>query len=351
MTVHGPRLTSPHTPMGESARRPPAGLTAMSADRDQSSGEQAPGRLPFCVCVPARNEEERLPRLLDALAQQDVPGAILVSICLNNTTDGSADAVAAITERHRHRLTVELEVVTFAPELAHAGSARAAAMDAGLRLLGASAGVLITTDADARPPPDWISANLDAVAAGGDIVGGRLMLDDDDAIPPGLAAARVLWDRYWIAVRQIEDEIDPSPWDLPPRHGDHTGGSLAMTTDLYRRSGGVPLIASGEDRALVEAAVMAGGRLVHPMTVWTRVSARQDGRAADGMAQMIKRMGDTAANGFAEVAPALKHWRERALWRREMRQAVGGAGRLIEAERSLPPMPHDKALAEIGSGS
>ena len=323
----------------------------MPVDRDQSAGERSRGRLPHCVCVPARNEEEHLPRLLDALVQQDIDGVVQVAICLNNTTDGSADAVADIAARHRLRLSIELEVVTFAPELAHAGSARAAAMAAGVRRLGTGPGVLITTDADARPPPDWISANLDAVTAGGDIVGGRLVLDDGDMIPPGLAAARALWDRYWAAVREIEDQIDPSPWDSPPRHGDHTGGSLAMTTEIYRRSGGVPLIASGEDRALVEAAVMAGGRLVHPMSVWTRVSARRDGRAANGMAQIMKRMGDDAANGRAEMAPDLRHWRERAMWRRTTRQAASGASRLTEAERALPPMPHDRVLAEIVFGS
>ncbi|RYE32401.1 MAG: glycosyltransferase [Hyphomicrobiales bacterium] len=308
-------------------------------------------RLPFCVCVPARNEEERLPRLLEALAQQDVAGLVPVAICLNNSTDRSAEAIAGIAERHRGRLAIGLDIVSFAPDLAHVGSARASAMIAGLEQLGDKAGVLIATDADARPPSDWITTNLDAIAAGGTIVGGRLVLDDNDPIPPELSAARALWDRYWTEVREIEDEIDPSPWDPPPRHGDHTGGSLAMTAEIYRRSGGVPLLASGEDRALVDAALSAGGRLVHPMSVWTRVSVRQDGRAANGMAEMMKRMGDTAANGGIELAPALSHWRQRALWRREMRQAVCDTGRLIEAERALPRMPHDAVLADMGLGS
>jgi hypothetical protein len=322
----------------------------MAGDEALSRERQAQDRLPYCVCVPARNEEERLPRLLEALAQQDIAGAIPVAICLNNTTDGSVDAITGMAERHTGRLAIELDVVTFPPQLAHAGSARAAAMAAGLKRLGAGPGVLITTDADARPPTDWVSANLAAIAAGADLVGGRLVLDEGEATSPAIIAGRELWDRYWAQVRDIEDEIDPSPWDLPPRHGDHTGGSLAMTSEVYRRSGGVPLMASGEDRALVEAAIIAGGRLVHPISVWTRVSARQDGRAAEGMAQMMKRMGETAAQGLAEMAPSLYHWRTRALWRREMRRAAGGPGQLIEAERALPPMPHDVALAEIGFG-
>ena len=47
------------------------------------------------------------------------------------------------------------------------------------------------------------------------------------------------------------------------------------------------------------------------------------------------------------MAPALRHWRERALWRREMRQGVCAKSRFIAAERALPPMPHDAVLAEI----
>jgi len=298
-------------------------MTTMAGDGARLRERLAQDRLPYCICVPARNEEERLPRLLEALAQQDIEGSIPVAICLNNTTDGSVDAITGMAERHTGRLAIELKIVTFPPQLAHAGSARAAAMAAGLERLGDIPGVLITTDADARPPTDWVSANLAAIGAGADLVGGRLVLDEVEATPPAIIAVRALWDRYWACVRDIEDEIDPSPWDLPPRHGDHTGGSLAMTSEIYRRSGGVPLMASGEDRALVEAAIIAGGRLVHPISVWTRVSTRQDGRAAEGMAQMMKRMGETAAHGLAEMAPSLNHWRTRALWRREMRRSAG----------------------------
>ncbi|AMJ60269.1 glycosyltransferase family A protein [Bosea sp. PAMC 26642] len=316
----------------------------MARDGAYTAEHRASARRPFCVCVPARDEEERVPRLFDALARQSVEGSIPVAICLNNSSDGSADAVFTAMSRYRDRLLIECDIRDFPPDLAHAGSARAAAMAMGVKRLGGSGGVLITTDADARPPEDWIEANLDAVAAGADIVGGRLVLDEHDSIPPAVIRGRALWDRYWAAVRRIEDELDPSPWDIPPRHGDHTGGSLALTSEIYAKSGGVPLLASGEDRALVEAAVIAGGRLVHPMSVWTRVSARSQGRASGGMAEMMRRMADTAAPAQALMAPRLEHWRGRSLWRRDMRRQPGGASGLTTAERSLPPMPHDADL-------
>lgn len=299
------------------------------------------------MCVPARNEEQRLPLLLDALAKQSLKGPIAVAICLNNTRDGSAGAVGAAVARHS-RLKITLDIREFPPELAHAGSARNAAMAVGLDQLGESGGVLVTTDADARPPSDWLAANLAAIRAGDEIVGGRLQLDEQDAIPAGIVAGRALWDRYWAAVRAIEDEFDPVPWDPSPRHGDHTGGSLAMTGELYRKAGGVPLLASGEDRALVEAAIAAGGRLVHPMSVWTRVSARSQGRAAGGMALMMSEMEASLLRGEPLRAPSLDHWRQRAQWRRGLRDALADPATIIAAERTLPPMPHDCDLALIG---
>jgi len=303
----------------------------------------------FCVCIPARDEEDRLPRLLAALASQSVQGPIPVAICLNNCTDGSAAAVAEAGSRHAGRLTIAVDDLTFPSELAHAGSARAAAMALGLRQLPGGEGILITTDADARPPEDWVAANLAAIDSGDEIVGGKLVLDDGEPLADGVAEAIRLWHRYWEAVRAIEDELDPVAWDPPPRHGDHTGGSLALSAGLYRRAGGVPLLRTGEDRALVEAAIRVGGRLIHPVSVWNRVSARSQGRAENGMALVMRRLEDSLSRGEILRAPDLAHWRERALWRRRMRQKLGDVAALIEAERALPPMPEDADLATIGS--
>ena len=53
--------------------------------------------LRFCVCVPARNEKQRLPVLLAALAAQDYRGPIPVAVCINNSTDGSVEVVGTPT--------------------------------------------------------------------------------------------------------------------------------------------------------------------------------------------------------------------------------------------------------------
>ncbi|MEG8054478.1 hypothetical protein QP185_16895 [Sphingomonas aerolata] len=113
-----------------------------------------------------------------------------------------------------------------------------------------------------------------------------------NSLAADMDAMQVKLDRYWACVRAIEDDIDPCRRDPAPRHGDHTGASLAILALLYRAAGGVPAIPAGEDRALVEAAVAAGGRLGHPMSVWTRVSARTIGRATGGMADHMQALSD-----------------------------------------------------------
>ena len=94
---------------------------------------------------------------------------------------------------------------------------------------------------------------------------------------------------------------------------------------------------------MVINAVAAGGRLVHPPSVWTRVSARTDGRAAGGMAKAMAELAATVDRGADPYVPAFEHWRMRALWRRATRTADGVAGMLAQ-ESELPPMPADMPL-------
>jgi len=301
------------------------------------------GVVRFCVCVPARDEAAHLPILLDALAQQDLPGRVRVAISLNNTTDGSAAAISAAGSRWASRLLIHTSSVTFPASRAHAGSARRHAMELGASMLEHDdTAILISTDADARPPADWVRSNLEAIAEGADIVGGRLEIDDREPVPEAMARGRRLWDDYWTRVRAIEDEIDPMSWDPAPRHGDHTGASLAMRIRTWRLAGGVPEIPCGEDRALVLAARQIGARVSHPQTVWTRVSPRTLGRAEGGMAAHLQAMSQALDAGEHLTAPGLDQWRARALWRRRERVRLGSG--VHKAEAMLPPMLADLRL-------
>ncbi len=295
-----------------------------------------------CICVPARNEAEHIGRLIKALARQGTGAPFAVAICVNNSKDATYAVALDAAQRFNARFPLKMIQREFDPVLAHAGSARRAAMDLGAELVGPR-GMLISTDADCRPPVDWVDANL-AHFALDRIIGGRIELDElEVAQAPEIFSLRRRFDAYWRTVRAIEDAIDPVDWDMPPRHGDHTGASLALSADLYIRAGGVPLLRAGEDRALVEAAIKEGGKLVHPDAVWTRASSRTVGRADGGMSADMRQWLGCAQRGDTPFVPALSHWEARARWRFQARREMSAAA-FVEAERTLPALPCDMPL-------
>jgi GT2 family glycosyltransferase len=244
------------------------------------------------VAVPARNEADRLPHLLTSLASQTwfTPQSrrLRMALVLNNCHDASV-AVTKSLARRLPCLSLDIVEINFAPAKAHAGAARRLAMDRAL-VIGGSNAVLLTTDADAVPNSNWIEANLRAIAAGADLVGGHIIGNpaEEAQLGPGFVrrAARHL--HYTRLVDRLTDMIDPNVHDPWPRHTDHTGASLAVCGKVYAQIGGIPELPCGEDIAFVANAVRAGFRLRHPPDVQVQVSARLDGRADGGRADCLK---------------------------------------------------------------
>jgi GT2 family glycosyltransferase len=292
--------------------------------------------LPCAVCIPARNEAERLPRLLASLAGQDcipLQGALRVVVLANNCTDGTAAAIRGLEATGALApLALRLIEVRLAGAEAHVGTARRMALDAGADWLAAdgfSDGILLTTDADARVPADWVAANLRALQAA-DVVGGRLVIDDEGGADPALAALHARIERYWSGVRRLEDILDPPPHDPAPRHGDHTGASLAVPVAHYRAVGGLPPLPCGEDNALVGLLREHGARLRHCPDVRVMVSSRHQGRVSGGMATEMARRA-RAIGGEAYLLPEAAHWQALILRRAALRQAFHLAPRLRAA--------------------
>ncbi len=98
---------------------------------------------PCVVCIPARNEALRLPRLLASLAAQEGVGpgtALKVVVLANNCTDGTEEAVRdAEASGSLNGLDLRLISATLAPSEAHVGTARRMALEAGAEWLEAEA--------------------------------------------------------------------------------------------------------------------------------------------------------------------------------------------------------------------
>ncbi|MDZ4372801.1 MAG: glycosyltransferase family 2 protein [Phenylobacterium sp.] len=309
------------------------------------------------VAIPVRNEEERLPALIAALAAQTwgrrTAERLCVSLVLNNCTDGSLGVVrrtaAAFPEVNLHVTNVTWR------SNAHVGRARRLAMETAIGL-GSQAGpvVVLTTDADAQPEPGWVDATLRSIAAGADAVGGLIIGDpaEEALLGPAVLHRAEMNLRYAALADQLAALVDPTPHDPWPRHRDHTGASLALRADVYRAVGGLPALPFREDLALVSRLRSGGYRLVHPLDVRVGVSARLNGRAPGGMADCLRGWIRDEADGRPHLVEDPDAILARLRMRRALRDGSPGATSRIETLAADDPdapgvVPVMDAIARI----
>ena len=296
-----------------------------------------------CVAIPVRNEAEEIVFCLRALAAQRsacLDGAVL---CLNNCTDGTS----ALVHEAAPSLPFALHVleVQLPPDLACAGIARRMAMERAVELAGDD-GVVLTTDADGRAAPGWLAANLAAIRAGAEVVAGQADIDPIGAalIPRHLHDIDARECAYASLLDEIAALVDPDPADPWPRHDEHSGASIAVTTAAYRRAGGMPAAPLGEDRQFFAALRRIDARIRHDRAARVVVSARVLGRAPGGMADTIRRrmmVVDALIDDRLEpAAAALRRVRLRAYAHRLWRGQGGSAPRLA----AMLCMPIDDAM-------
>ncbi|GAB0115821.1 glycosyltransferase family 2 protein [Acidisoma sp. C75] len=239
------------------------------------------------VAIPVKDEAAFIRPLLGAMAAQTEPPTEVI-LLVNNTRDGSA----AVARSFPGPLPFALQVmeVQLPPALAHAGTARKRVLDLAAERAGPQ-GAVLTTDADARPPADWVARNLAHLRAGYDAVCGRAQIDpqDEAAIPPHLVADDANEARLADRLLEIEDLVDPPSADPWPRHNHESGASIALTAAIYRAVGGLPSLRLGEDRALIRRLEERDCKIRHDPGLLVVVSGRQIGRAEGGMAATIAR--------------------------------------------------------------
>ena len=302
--------------------------------------------IPALVAVPVKDEAERITDCLLALARQDgpPPGVLLL---VNDTTDATVAVVSELVGS----LDLPVAVIEhqFTQAEGSAGAARRLAMMHADRLAPGRV-PLLCTDADGRVAEDWLSRNLHHIRDGADAVFGRTAIDPLEAaqIPPGLHEADRQECAYAAALDEIAHWIDPDPGDPWPRHVEHSGASIAVVREVYRRAGGIPNVALGEDRAFAEALRRVDARVRHATDVTVEVSGRILGRAAGGMADTIRRrllapdpfLDDALEPVAARVA--------RLLRRRTMRSSCAAEGRPFGTRWAAAEAHHPPVSVAIG---
>jgi hypothetical protein len=301
--------------------------------------------LPNVVAIPARNEEEHVLACVEALDGQIGARFDHVVLFANNCTDATA-AVARTIELHS---CMRLHVFETLPQHeANAGAARLRAMEAALPLAGAE-GVLFATDADGQADPDWLPNTLAASERGADVVAGWAELHPLDwgRIPLELHEDDARECAYDALCDEIHARLDPDPHDPSPRHTQQSGASIAVTVRAYRECGGMPVVASGEDRALIAALRLVDAKIRHDPSVRVSVSGRTEGCAQGGMAETIRRRlvrPDEMLDDRLEPAETCAH---RARCRAAARRAYGRPASDRASLASLLDLPLDKVTQAL----
>lgn len=230
---------------------------------------------PILVCVPVRDEEASLPRLISAFQNQNSLFPRSVSFCF--LLDGCRDRSAEVLQAAASALEGNVHLDFSPPAPPSAGRARRAACLAGLSF-APDAQFLLTTDADTIPAPDWIVRTLDGLAHA-DVVAGHIIRDNAESCP-----LRFRQEAYHARLHRLRRHLDPVPYDPLPSHPSLGGASLGFRRETYEALGGFPPLASGEDRTLVAAARRQGWRVRHDAAVRVVTSGRTAGRAPEGLA-------------------------------------------------------------------
>jgi GT2 family glycosyltransferase len=291
------------------------------------------------VAIPVKNEAERIAKCLRALSRQSGISRHQTVLLLNNCVDDSAAIVRDLAPNLP--MPIHRFEVTLPPEHANAGYARRTAMQAAEDFV-APQGVLLTTDADACVYPDWIANNLVALREGADAVAGCIEIDPAEAalIPPKLHEDDSRECAYAALLDEIHARLDWDPADPWPRHSEQSGASIAVSVDAYRRAGGIPGVALGEDRAFFEALRRIDARIRHASKVRVVVSGRILGRAAGGMADTIRRRIVKPDDMLDDrLEPALD-----AAWRARLRRFVRKAWSARDAFAPLMPILSEALL-------
>ena len=264
--------------------------------------------LQVSVIVPVRNEAHHLVQTLDALRdQRDATGSPLspdtyeVLLLANNCTDCSYDVATGYQKRHP---TFRLHVanIHLPPAKANIGTVRRLLMDeACQRLMSIDnpRGIIASTDGDTVVDRHWIYYTLLEVANGIDAVGGRILTHPDQSHTRLYHLRDVA---YRTLIARAEAVLDPCPHDPWPRHFQHFGASIAVTSQMYRQAGGLPERPFLEDEAFYRALLRTDAKVRQSPHVKVFTSTRTEGRVKVGFSEQLRYWANLSQTNQCQLA-------------------------------------------------
>jgi len=217
------------------------------------------------VLIPARDEEELLPRCLRSvlISVGQLPKRVGSDIIV--ISDSSTDRTSKIATTMLGSSTAVVNA-----HVGSVGSARRLAADHFLKRYRGSLDRLwlANTDADCIVPPSWLSDQLSLADQGIEAIAGIVSVDSFDEHGPEVP-------KRFQATYTI--------------HGDGShphihGANLGVRADAYLRAGGWSELHTAEDHALWRCLLREGTRTVSTARIEVSTSGRRVGRAPHGFA-------------------------------------------------------------------
>ncbi|QIX62142.1 glycosyltransferase [Hymenobacter sp. BT18] len=292
------------------------------------------------IIIPAKNEAAELPATLAALVAQTTlarqpldPTTFEILVLANNCTDATVQVVRRFAAKHP-AWAIQVAEQQLPPAEAHVGRARRLLMDEAccrLEAVGRPQGLILSTDADTQVTPTWLAATEQAISAGADAVGGRILPRHSGPMRCAVRRQHLLDAAYRLARTQLEASLDASSHDPWPRHHQHFGASLALTAAAYRAVGGLPVVPFLEDEALYHSLLRHDLRVRHCPAVRVATSDRRAGRVAVGLSWQLSEWARQCAagqeplveGGHQVTAEAMLRRRLRRLWLSAKRPLAG----------------------------
>lgn len=228
------------------------------------------------VLIPARNEEDLLPRCLESVlaARERILGVATCDVVV--AVDRSTDATFSIARRMLRGCGVAI-----CTDAGMVGPARAMAARTALQEHGDNAARcwLANTDADCWVPSTWLEDQIVLAEAGAHAVAGTVDVDSFRDHGAGV------YERFRSTYLIYPDGTHPHVH----------GANLGVRADAYLRAGGWADLCTAEDHDLWQRLAASGARCVSPSHVQVLTSGRRVGRAPFGFADALAAHNEVAA--------------------------------------------------------